>query len=267
MQVSQQADIFVVVPNPKYNNSRDAKAVAQSAGPNPAKSQNPAILVPLGFAQSISVDDNFNAQAVNVLGQPLPIIHPGFQLTTISIEKATIDGYSFRNLGGFNPLWAHIGASYLDSSQVDVSGLASLIGTQGTSLYPFMFILALKDRVSNSFNYSNVGQLGSEGNMEKKAADYANLSSYTPDPGYTVTAADDASPGLIGSYVCVVNTVRSTIQANQAVIMDNVSVYARPLNGTWMNDIMRAALDSEGTGGMDDSLYDPRFGYNSRKLV
>lgn len=271
MRTSQQADIFVVVPNPRYVPRSNRGAAAPTGANNERTSQaatsNPALIIPLGFAQSIRIDDNFNAQTINVLGTPTPIIHPGYQMTTINIEKATIDGYSFRNLGGFNPLWAHIGSTYLKENQISLEGVASQIDVGGAqAMYPFMFILAVKDRVSNSFSYSNFPELASGNPQLAKTEGYSDK-----DPekvtDYTIGANDGATANLIGTYVCVINTVSTAIQANNAIIMDNISAYARPLNGTWMNAIMRSALDKQGKNGMDDSVYSPQFGYNSREPI
>lgn len=260
MRTSQQADIFTVVPNPNYNptfrqNGGNNERTSQ-AGASGANSNSAALIVPLGFAQSIKIDDNFNAQAVNVLGAVSPIIHPGYPITTISIEKATIDGYSFRNLGGFNPLWAHIGESYMDDNLVNISIANSMTGGNASSkMYPFMFILAIKDRVSNSFEYSNFPELNT--NMPE------SLGKADSDD-YTVKDTDNATANLIGTYVCVINTASTSLQANNAIIMDNISAYARPLNGTWMNKAMREAL-SKYKNGMDDDQFDPLYGYNSKK--
>lgn len=248
MRTSQQADIFTVVPNPKYNPLNKGSNVTA------------ALVVPLGFAQSIKVDDNFNSQAINVLGAVNPIIHPGYPITTINIEKATIDGYSFRNLGGFNPLWAHIGESYMESNLIDLSKAGPIVsGISSPKMYPFMFILALKDRVSNSFEYSNFPQLqpGMKSRLREDVGDTTN---------YAVKAEDDATANLLGTYVCVINTVSTSVQANNAIIMDNVSAYARPLNGTWMNNAMRQAL-GQYKNGMDDEQFSPLYGYNSVKPI
>ena len=268
MFTAQQADIFVVVPNPNYKAEGTHVTSSKRSG---KVSKNAAILIPLGFAQSIRIDDNFNAQSVNVLGQPLPIIHPGYQMTTINIEKATIDGYSFRNLGGFNPLWAHVGASYLDENLINLGAAGAAIGlTDVTAMYPFMFILAVKDRVSDSFQYGNSGQLGTD-NMRAKGEEYAGNfatpTEYSSDAQlpYAIDGTKDKpTPNLVGTYVCVVNTVSTALQSNNAIIMDNISAYARPLNGTWMNNAMKEALRSEGRAGMSHDLYDPLFGYDSR---
>ena len=147
MRVSHFATLQVIVPPSDYE---------VLAGNKRAR------LKTVGMAQNLRIDDNFGTRAENVIGTPLPVLAPGYQVTNISIDKATIDGADFRNLGAFNPLWAHVGRTYLDSNLVNITGatgamneaaLAESGGNQG--MYPFMFILAGKNRVSNSYSQSN----------------------------------------------------------------------------------------------------------------
>jgi hypothetical protein len=204
----------------------------------------------IGMAQNISISDNFNTRPVNVLGSPLPIIVPGFMSSSISIEKATVDGVSFHTLGAFNPLWASVGSSYstgrvkINSSQ-EVDGM-ELDGNSGgpTTMMPFMFIVAVKDKVSQSYEDGSLTPVG--------------------------LAAGTESTSLVGTYACVLNDARVSLTSANSVIMDSITATARPLSGAWMGKAMKAALHSQGgdaTGagknGMTDYVNAMTFGYDS----
>lgn len=208
----------------------------------------------IGMAQNISISDNFNTRPVNVLGSPLPIIVPGFMSSSISIEKATVDGVSFHTLGAFNPLWAAVGSSY-SSGRVQIGSSEEVDKMEldgdsagATSMMPFMFIVAVKDKVSDSYDKGSLTPVG-----------------LTPGGKY-----GDAT-SLIGTYACVLNDARVSLTSANSVIMDSITATARPLSGAWMSHAMKAALHSQGgdsdTGagknGMKDFVNAMTFGYDS----
>ena len=112
----------------------------------------------VGMAQSINVDDDFGTSAERTIGTPFPVLAPGYQVTNIRIEKATIDGSDFRNLGAFNPLWAHIGEIYQDANRTRITPLRSILNIEDDELLRFMFVLAIRNRVSQSFTHSNINR-------------------------------------------------------------------------------------------------------------
>jgi len=133
MRVSHFAKLEVVVAPNEY-----------TVGGSPG-----AVLKTVGMAQSINIDDQFGSKAENTIGSPLPVLAPGYQQTTIRIEKATIDGADFRNLGAFNPLWAHVGETY--QGTIGLGNEAFGVADAATSgMYPFMFILR-KSAIQQNF--------------------------------------------------------------------------------------------------------------------
>lgn len=232
MRVSHFATIQVVVPPDTYSSTR-VGGLAQ--------------LKTVGMAQNLRIDDNFGTRAENVVGTPLPVLAPGYQVTNISIDKATIDGADFRNLGAFNPLWAHVGHTYLEPSLVSLERVAgamdepALIETGGNqSMFPFMFVLATKNRVANSYSNSNI-----------------NVG------GRPVSAGGTPRSNSFGIYVCVLQSASISMSSQQAVIMDSVQALARPLSGTWFTKAIREAYSRNGdyTNGMRDVVHSVLWGY------
>lgn len=235
MRTSNLATLHAIVAPSDYN---------YSGGGNTT-----GMFVNVGMAQSISIEDNFGTKAETVIGSPLPVFHPGFMQTTISIEKATVDGYGFRDLGGFNPLSAHVGTTYRNENLVNIQEAlganAGDIAPNDQQMYPFMFILAVRDKVSQSYRDSAFPKLGSGGNGQTHGG---------TTPGQNT----------IGSYVCVLQSARISLQSSNAVVMDSVTALARPLTGTWFSDTLREAF-SDKTNGMDDVVNSVLFGYRSTK--
>lgn len=188
----------------------------------------------VGMAQDLRIQDSFGTRSENVIGTPFPVIAPGYQQTTISITKATVDGHSFRNLGAFNPLWSHVGSVYRNPLTADFSGTDIQNEAEKQEIYPFMFIIAVQDKISKSFNY---------GDKEKK------------------------SPNTIGTYVCVLSEASISLSSQNAIIMDQLTAQARPITGTWLTDNIRKAFaapeNGGGKNGMRDLAYSVMFGYES----
>lgn len=233
MRVSHFATLQVVVPPSDFNVSGGNKN---------------ARLKVVGMAQNLRIDDNFGTRAENVIGTPLPVLAPGYQVTTITVDKATIDGADFRNLGAFNPLWAHVGKTYEDANLINLSEATGLMsepafaesgGNQG--MYPFMFVLAVKNRVANSYSQSNI-------NTQNKPV---AVSGGTP------------RSNSFGVYACVLQSANISMSSQQAIIMDSVQAVARPLTGTWFTETLRNAYAQNGdsTNGMRDIVNSVLFGY------
>lgn len=235
-RTGQFATIQLVVPDGGYS-VKDGVATS-----------NKVRLITVGMAQNIRVEDNFGTKSENVIGTPFPMFHPGFQQTTITIEKATIDGYSFKSYGAFNPLWSSIGSTYKRENLISLTDAGSditEIAPADDKILPFMFILAVKDRLSNSYTKSNFPELGT-------------------DYDYKDRTLKNKTVNTIGSYVCVLNTASTSVTSQQAVIMDNISAFARPLAGGWFTEALAQAFrDENGKNGMDHNINAALYGYFS----
>lgn len=234
MRVSHFASIQVIVPPSDYRHD----------GGNTS-----ARLKTVGMAQSLRIDDQFGTRSENVLGSPLPVLAPGFQLTNINIDKATIDGADFRNLGAFNPLWGHVGKTYLDANTITTTSAiaamneSTLQGAIGNEqMYPFMFILAVKNRVANSYTNSNI--------------DTNNLS--------VTRSGGTPRSNTLGIYACVLQNASVSLSSQQAIILDSVTAVARPLLGTWLTQAVRNSFNDNGIdpkNGMRDFITAMMYGY------
>jgi hypothetical protein len=239
MRLSHFAKLEVIVPKNTY------------------PSTNEAILKTVGMAQSINIEDSFGSRAENTIGSPLPVLAPGYQQTTIRIEKATIDGDDFRNLGAFNPLWAHIGSTYQSTINLDNANfqLAEL-GSNG--MYPFMFILRVRNKISRSTEFSNI--LDEESLSEDNV-----LNNFIPSGSPAPLGAGGKS-NAFGVYACVLQQATISATSQQAVIMDNVTSIARPVQGSWLNERIRNAFrtpsgNEDVRNGMGTLINDVLYGY------
>ena len=242
MRLSHFAKLEVIVPRSTYPDSGD---------------ENDAILKTVGMAQNINIDDNFGSRAENTIGSPLPVLAPGYQQTTIRIEKATIDGDDFRNLGAFNPLWAHIGSTYqtpitLDNANFELGDLS------GPGMYPFMFILRVRNKISRSAEFSNIL-------IDEPLGEDNILNDFIPSGSPTPVNINGKSSSF-GMYACVLQQASISATSQQAIIMDSVTAIARPIKGSWLNERVRNAFSSPSgsedvRNGMGTLIYDVLYGY------
>lgn len=221
MRVSHFAQIQVIVPPAGYTSD----------------SSSSGILKTVGMAQNINIDDNFGTRAENTIGTPLPVLAPGYQVTNIRMEKATIDGADFRNLGAFNPLWAHVGSTYRSPGIVGIQGAMGTVDAAASAesgnqeMFPFMFVLAIRNRVANSYTASNITVDNQPADSDGAAAPRSNS---------------------FGVYACVLQNASISMSSGQAVIMDSVNAVARPISGTWFTETVRNAFASNGVDGGGD---------------
>jgi hypothetical protein len=233
MRLSHFAKIEVIVPPSQYKpEGRDV------AGP---------LLKTVGMAQNINIDDNFGSRAENTIGTPLPVLAPGYQQTTITIEKATIDGADFRNLGAFNPLWAHVGLTYTSKLTGGALSSPELLDSSQNGMYPFMFVLRTRNKISNSAEFSNINENNT-----------------------SAGSAPNGRPNSFGIYACVLNSASISATSQNAIIMDRVTTIARPVSGTWLSKNLKDAFRAVGGGdseafrnGMQTVIYDLLYGYIS----
>lgn len=230
MRVSHFAKIQVIVPPEEYT-------------PDGATAGKAAILKTVGLAQNINIDDNFGTRAENTIGTPLPVLAPGYQVTNIRLEKATLDGSDFRNLGAFNPLWAHVGQTYQSNNRAQVSRPGTYVGIPDKEMFPFMFVLAVQNRVARSYSKTNIGT-----DNKPVAAD-----------------SEKARSNPFGIYVCVLQSATISMSSQQAVIMDSITAVARPLTGTWLTDAVKNAFSTNGDAknGMKNLVTEILYGYFS----
>lgn len=228
MRTSHFAKIEVVVPNEEYT---------------PGGNVSSAKLKTVGMANTISIEDNFGSVSENVVGTPLPVMAPGYQVTNIRMEKATIDGNDFRNLGAFNPLWGHVGSSYQNRIAFS-EGEGSAVGDLGLeqdggneSMYPFMFLLSVRNKVSDSPTESSID--------------------FNDNPA---VAGSNARSNPFGVYVCILSSATISMSAQQVIIMDNINAIARPLSGGWFNEAISKAY-ADDTNGMADIVNSVLFGF------
>jgi hypothetical protein len=239
MRLSHFAKLEVIVPRITYPQTSEA------------------VLKTVGMAQNINIDDNFGSRAENTIGSPLPVLAPGYQQTTIRIEKATIDGEDFRNLGAFNPLWAHIGSTYqaplaLDKSTFELGELT------GPGMYPFMFVMRVRNKISRSAEFSNILS-------DEPLGEDSILNDFVPS-GSPAPLGIGGRSNSFGIYACVLQQANISATSQQAVIMDSVTAIARPVKGTWLNDRIRTAFSSPSgvedvRNGMGTLIYDVLYGY------
>lgn len=231
MRVSHFAQIQVIVPPSDYTyNTASARGILKT----------------VGMAQNINIDDNFGTRAENTIGTPLPVLAPGYQVTNIRMEKATIDGSDFRNLGAFNPLWAHVGETYRNDSLIDIRQAMNVVDAGASSengnqnMFPFMFVLAVKNRVSNSHVVSNINHDNS--------------------PAQNNT---NARANSFGVYACVLQSASIGMTSGNAIIMDSVNAVARPITGSWFNKAIRDAFSRNGDArnGMEHIVNSVLYGY------
>jgi hypothetical protein len=231
MRLSHFAKLEVIVPASSYTGTTGTVG---------------AEIKTVGMAQNINTDDNFGSRAENTIGTPLPVLAPGYQQTTITIEKATIDGADFRNLGAFNPLWAHIGKVYTNPIVGGaLADVAEIKDATNSGMFPFMFIIRTRNKVSNSSTTSNI-----------------------TDTNLPTSGGGTGRANSFGIYACVLQSASISATSQQAVIMDRISAIARPINGTWLNDSVRKAFADNSTtddkkNGMSQLVYDVMYGYFS----
>jgi len=232
MRLSHFAKLEVIVPKSSYTPTANTQAEIKT----------------VGMAQNINIDDNFGSRAENTIGTPLPVLAPGYQQTTVTIEKATIDGADFRNLGAFNPLWAHIGQVYTNPITGGGLSQADIVDAATKGMLPFMFIIRTRNKISNSSTISNIN----ENNTASQVATVGRANSF-------------------GIYACVLQSASISATSQQAVIMDRIVAIARPINGTWLNKTVRDAFRTntdnnspeDAKNGMAQLVYDVMYGYYS----
>lgn len=222
---------------------------------------NKAVMKVVGLAQNIEINDDFGTEMVKVIGNPIAFPVAGHMSTSISIQQCTINADDVRNMGAFNPLSAAIGSTYRSSNMIDLSafnrnpelGTAEITGGNNGSrnykMYPFMFILAIKNKVSNSYQHSNIAT-----NNESAVDVNGNL---------LAGAKPKSNP--FGIYACILQTARISLNSQNALVMDNVQALAKTVSGSWLTKKIKEGFDNhiDPNNGMSSAVYSIMHEYNS----
>lgn len=177
-------------------------------------------LVRAGIVTQLRIQENLNSTQTNVIGTPVPIFSPGYYSATISADKATLDLKSFKNMINMNPLTAFRTDSYSGAkgvNKIDLpTAIKNIMGESveevGQSIPRFTFVLFVKDMIAAG-GYSKV-------DLEE---------------------AGEITSGTIstnvGIYVCMMQTFNVTFSSDNSVVMESISMIARPIAGSWFGAI------------------------------
>lgn len=173
----------------------------------------------IGIAINLRFNENLGSTQKNVIGTPVPIFVPGYYQGTITVEKATLDLEGWKTMANINPYTAYVPSTY------DTAGGINGVDYTGT------------DMTGN----------GALSESQNKIPRFLfGL--------YVYDRVQDEASAPTGIYVCMLQSFNNTISANDAVIMEDVTLLARPVNGSWLS-VLR-----------DTFTLDTYFGYNSNIL-
>lgn len=155
----------------------------------------------VGVAINLRFNENLGTTQRNVIGTPVPIFIPGFYQGTITAEKATLNLESWKTNINLNPYTAFVPNSYnVDNSYeqgVDFSDTA----------FPGTPELAESDNKVPRFLFGL----------------------------YVYDRIEEEASRPTGLFVCMLQSFSHAITANDAVIMEDVTMLARPVYGSWFS--------------------------------
>lgn len=171
---------------------------------------NTAGLVKAGIVTSLRIQENLNSTQRNVIGTPVPVFMPGFYQATITAQKATLDLKSWKNMINMNPYTAFRPDTYANNDVVSIdltADLKAILGDAATNLTNnkiprFNFILFVRDTISS-------------GN----------------------TAAPAEASTNIGVFTCMLQNYSVNITSTETIVLEDITMLARPLNGSWFGAI------------------------------
>lgn len=153
----------------------------------------------VGIAINLRINENLGSTQKNVIGTPVPIFIPGYYQATITAEKATLDLESWKTIANINPYTAYVPNTY--------------------------------DQGQMGLDYSNeegFGELGALQGSDKKVPRFL-FGLYV----YDRIQAKASRP--TGTFLCMLQSFNSALSANDAVILEDVTFLARPVEGSWFS--------------------------------
>jgi hypothetical protein len=182
--------------------------------------QNPAV-VKAGIVTQLRIQENLNSTQRNVIGTPVPVFMPGYYQATISADKATLDMKSFKTMINMNPLSAFRTDTYSGADGVNklkaISEIAPFLGSGDNNdisgaIPRFTFLLFVKDLIAG------VGSPKGEASTN------------------------------IGIFVCMLQNFNVTLSSTDSVIMESITMLARPVVGSWFSALASTYNLSPGFG-------------------
>lgn len=179
-----------------------------------------------GIVTSLRIQENLNSAQRNVIGTPVPIFMPGYYQATITAQKATLDLKSWKNIVNMNPFTAFRPDTYTNGTVANINVnnlLKDILGSAGTNLTNntvprFNFILFVRDTIASG----------------------------------TAAAPIEASTN-IGIFTCMLQNYSVNITSTETIILEDITMIARPLNGSWFGAIQEFFETNPSFG------YDPKL--------
>lgn len=162
-------------------------------------SPNPVVDHTVGFAMNLRISENLGSTQRNVLGNPVPIFIPGFYQGTISASKATVDLESWKTMANINPYVAYLPNTYdIEEAGLDLSDVPDYAQASG---------LAESGGKVPRFLFGIY--------VHDKIANKANTTT--------------------GLYVGMLQSYNTAYSANDAIVMEDLSILVRPVQGSWLS--------------------------------
>lgn len=178
---------------------------------------NEVITHTVGIAMNLRFNENLGSSQRNVIGTPVPIFIPGFYQATITAEKATLNLESWKTNVNINPYTAYLPNTYnIEEQGLDFSGTP----------------------------YAGTAELAETQNRVPRFL--FGL--------YVYDRIEQEASRPVGMFVCMLQSYSNAITANDAVIMEDITLLARPVYGSWFSVL---------SGNFNLSTY---FGYSPRIL-
>lgn len=206
IKTSQFAEIWLagesLADNPVFEPS------ASELTPDEPGKTKPITFVKAGIVTSLRIQENLNSTQRNVIGTPVPVFMPGYYQATISAQKATLDLKSWKTVLNINPFTAFRPGTYVggEVQSIEVgTALQQLTSSTESSAIPgriprFNFILYLKDKIASEDTLGD-----------------ANTT--------------------VGIFVCMLQNYSVNITSDNSIILEDITMLARPLAGSWFGAI------------------------------
>lgn len=221
IKTSQFAELWFIGEELESLDIFTSEAVAPTSSTNSGDTQPVQLetgLVRAGIVTQLRIQENLNSTQTNVIGTPVPIFSPGYYSATISADKATLDLKSFKNMINMNPLSAFRPDSYANGvNKIQLPDVVTKLVGAGLNeneqkIPRFTFLLFVKDMIAAGGYSTNDKEAGSDVTSGKISTN-------------------------VGIYVCMMQTFNLTLSSDNSVVMESVSMLARPIAGSWFNAI------------------------------